>query len=1167
MAASTPVDSVLRQLEELFRNIRRPGSFHVYELKLNLLFLKTFFLCARKWSNNNNDVYIKFIVDNLAYMQKTEEKVPLRSFLFTMEDTLNKYGRDIQSLCSRSGSTVINFEYMISAVEPVLSSFRESLKSFKQKIISAYTSLSDYNSSLQSSFCAADDKLVDFIDSILHNLVHLLKLCFIHRERVHSDLVPAQIEALEDKLKFLKSLICFANLFCLDHHQANNLDHLLRTHIQSVALSAARLSYMCWCFFYKQLDEKEVRDMCTMMSELLDKRVDLQVYETCIKVLIKGVSKSSASSLQTTKMDKNIVVVREFNDSLISCLWELLLCNTTSSSFMVSVKGQMQILYEGLRFLRSILLRELQEEHMDELDGKVITVLIEAGVVICSLCVNSLDCCAMLVDINSHINLIKAQITGSGMIESLPSYQIFKGQEVGRTPGLLPSIGKIPKTHEVVVELMDEAEKVIDRLVRGSENLEIIPIVGMPGLGKTTLARRVHNHPSSLHHFHIRLWCSVSQLYNQKDLLLQMLLDDGKYSKMNEEVKIYNEDDLLQQLYQKLKGNRYLVVFDDVWDIGVWNDLRCSFPHDKKGSRILLTSRFSNVASKVGIGREPHDLRSLTDSESWELLQKKVFGKEDCPQALHGLGMEIAKNCKGLPLTVVIVAGILATIEHDGWEEVAKSLTSTIVYETDQCKNTLELSYTYLPHYLKPCLLYFGAFPEDQEIHTKKLISLWIAEEFVQNSELRILEDLAEEYLMDLIGRNLVMVSKQRSIGGVKACRVHDLLHEFCKAKSKEENFLQVLHGYDELSTFNVLPNLERLSIWSKVEHFKKSKLFCPRICSLLLFNKIEESDSLMADISFVFCIYKNLRVLDLEQIVLRHEVFPGEVESLVELRNLGVQGSMRFIPPSIANLSNLETFLVKSEFGTVSLPDTIWNMTNLRHLNIWGWNGSCYLPSENLENTSACLQNLDTFSTPEVSLDQVEIIMSKIPNVRELKIQLSEAKNQTGYCKCNTRSPLRSLESLKVLGKDLLLIHIEFSFPMTLKELVLKELCLAWSTIQLIGKLPNVEVLKFLNDSFEGDRWDLTDGGFIKLRVLKLEYLDVVEWTDTDCGDPFPCLQKLMLKGVWNLEKIPSCFESISSLEVIMVQFCNDSVKNSVLIIEEEQKSKGNEDLKIFFC
>lgn len=264
------------------------------------------------------------------------------------------------------------------------------------------------------------------------------------------------------------------------------------------------------------------------------------------------------------------------------------------------------------------------------------------------------------------------------------------------------------------------------------------------------------------------------------------------------------------------------------------------------------------MASQVG---KPHNLRSLTVTESWELLQKKVLRKEDSPEALHRLGMEIAKNCKGLPLTITIIAGVLATVEHDGWEEVAKRLTSTIVYGTDQyCKDTLELSYEHLPSYLKSCLLYFGAF-RDQEIHTQKLMWFWMAEGYLQNTESNRLEDVAEEYLMDLIGRNLIMVTKHRSIGGAKACCIHDLIHEFCKAKAKEEKFLHVLHGYDELSIFIEPPTLERLSICSNQEQFSKSRLFCPHCRSLLFFNQIEECHKTIADISFIFRIYKHLRV------------------------------------------------------------------------------------------------------------------------------------------------------------------------------------------------------------------------------------------------------------------------------------------------------------------
>ncbi|KAL3509029.1 hypothetical protein ACH5RR_028430 [Cinchona calisaya] len=618
------------------------------------------------------------------------------------------------------------------------------------------------------------------------------------------------------------------------------------------------------------------------------------------------------------------------------------------------------------------------------------------------------------------------------------------------------------------------------------------------------------------------------------------------------------------------KGNKYLIVFDDVWDLGVWNDLKFAFSNDKNGSRILFTSRFSNVASEIEIGREPHNLHSLTDGESWELLQRKVFGKEDCPQAMHELGMEIAKSCKGLPLTLVTIAGVLATVDYDGWQEVAIMFTSSMVYDTDLCKNSLQLSYEHLPHYLKPCLLYFGAFPEDREIETNKLMWLWIAEGFVPNTEPKRLEDVAEDYMMDLVSRNLVMVSKQKSMGGVKTCYIHDLLHEFCKFKAEEENFLQMLQGYDELSVFNVPPNLPRLSICSKQEHFKKSRIYAPNLSSLLFFNQVEEYGwSKMADISFVYCIYKHLRVLDLEPIWLNCKDFPNEINVLVQLRYLAIRGCIEVIPPSVANLSHLETFLVTTHYavGTVSLPETIWIMKNLRHLHIMGYSPCCF-PNCNLENSSK-LHNLDTLSILFVSSGKcLEEIVKKIPNIRQLEIKLSEAKESSGYS-LESLNQLESLESLIVSSNSFHLQHdIEYCFPSVLKELTLDYLFLPWSKISLIEELPNLEVLKLLGDSFKGTRWDMKGGGFPKLRVLWLERLDIVEWTDTDCdGDCFPCLEKLLLVGATlKLETIPSCLMSIPTLEMIKLETAkdNESLVSLVRRIEEEQRSYGNENLKI---
>ncbi|CDP20685.1 unnamed protein product [Coffea canephora] len=1152
--ASTRVDSVLHNLELLQSILEKRDSFETgfsnlredFEaLKLNLLFLKPVLLCARNWTDD-------------------QLKVRLRAFLSKIEAAVNRPGMDINSLYLRSKSA-FNLKSLVTSLKPIVSNLLGKIKSFKQEIIDIYKTLSSCSSS-ESGSCLRNCELLDFIDSVLQNLFDLLSRRYFESMEGYNSTLHAHIEALEDKLTFLKNFIGFVKILSVEQRE---LEDLL-AHIQVVALNAARLSYKC--LFYKEDQEMQNPRMCSIISEILEKisPVDPQVCATYVKILK---APKSPESLLTTETGAQIL--RDFNDSLISSLWELLWCTT---SFTVSVKDQMKRLYEGLRFLRSIL--NEPQENMNELNDKIVAVMSAAGIVIFSLFLNkvkeldvdslvvgeSADSCAMLVNTNNRVKLIVAQLRGSSISGSLPSDHSIRGQEVRRTTRFQPSRARVPMTDEFVVGFEDEAKKVINRLDRGSAKLQIVPIVGMPGLGKTTLAKKVYNSPSIRAHFHILLWSSVSQEYNMKNLLVQIL--SCVYGEVNE-LRVLNEDDLAEKLYKTLKRNRYLIVLDDVWDIRVWHGLSFSFPDDRNGSRVLITSRESNVASEVQFGVEPHNLRVLTVEESWTLLQWKVFGYPGCPQELRILGKEIATNCKGLPLTIVIIAGILSTIEDDAWGEVADSLTSTIVYATDQCKSTLELSYRHLPHYLKRCLLYFGAFREDQEIETVKLMRLWIAEGFVSaevetvpDTEPKRMADLAEEYMMDLIGRNLVMVAKRRHIGGVKTCRIHDLLHEFCKEKAKEENILQVLRGYGELSTFNEHPYLERLSIWSKAEHFKKSRLFCPQICSLLLFSQIEESDSFMADMSFVFCIYKKLRVLDLEQIFLPHKAFPREVEALVELRYLGVQGAMSSIPSTIDKLSNLETFVVIAESGTVSLPDTIWDMTKLRHLHVVGWNVSCFLPSENLENTSD-LWNLDTLSTLTVTLDdRAENIMRKIPNVRQLKIQLSAAECSAGYCNL---SHLTVIETLEVSAESLPSNPVEFSFPLHLKELVLGGLHLPWSKISAIEELPDLEVLTLLGESFAGERWELTPGGFPKLMCLGLENLDVVEWEDaTGSGDALPCLQKLTLIGVLELETVPSCLRRDAPLVEIEVRDCKDSLKALVHEIGEEQEAWGNAGLKI---
>ncbi|XP_027166133.1 putative late blight resistance protein homolog R1B-14 [Coffea eugenioides] len=1115
---------------------------------LNITFLRTFVMCARNWSYSS-DFHLE--------SENVGNKVSLPSFLSCIEDTVHKYEEDIHSLYLMLESDARGIR---DVGDEVVFKFLKQIKSFKQEIIQVYFTLAS-SRSLESNSCMPVDELMEFIDRILRNLADLttIDLCIVEMDPQ----VSVQVQALEAKLTFLKSFIPFAKL-----RGTVNIPALLLAHFEVVALNAACLSYMCSCW-----DDAFCNpEFCSMIYEQQQKimPIDFQVYEIYMEVLR---ATRSSKSLHNRIMDKQIL--NNFSDSLINCLWKLLCC---SSSFMDSLKDEMRILYAGLRFLRSIL-RE-QQEKRDEQNETIVALLSEAGIIICSPSLNrakegevsfsesteALACYDTLANTNIRIKHFKDQISGSSIIESVPSFHSLRATEVSKTSGRMLSKGKMPITHEVMVGLDDEAAKVIERLIWGTKQVEIVPIVGMAGVGKTTLAKKVYNDSSVICNFHIRLWCTVSQEFNMKSLLIQILCSDAKHSRMDDDFQ-KDEHALLEMFRKKLLKNRYLVVFDDVWDTGAWHELGIAFPDDKNGSRIIFTSRSSNVASQVQCGGEPHYLHPLSEKKSFELLQKKVFGKEDCPQALHELGTEIAKKCKGLPLAIVVVAGVLATIEHDicVWEQFAESLTSTTVSGAEQFKKSMELSYEHLPYHLKACLLYFAAFREDEKIGAKKLTSLWIAEGFVEIIEGKRSEDIAEEYLMDLIHRNLVMVSQSRSIGGVKTCYIHDLILQFCKTEAKEEKFLQVLQGYDELSTFNVPPNLPRLSICSSEEDFIKSKLFCPDLDTLLFFNATPGFKFGLLNISF-FCIYKHLNVLNLEDINLMLKELTTEVESLLCLRYLALRTAqpMEFIPPSIAKLSHLETFRLNS-YATVSLPDSIWNMKKLRHVRVRRKCIILFSSNDNVVENLSTLPNLDTLSSLCLHLDQeAENILRRIPNIRRLKIFNHGGQNRV----CCNMSRLVCLESLTLDGDGFSgsREHVELSFPMNLKKLSLCNLGLPCRKMSLIEQLPNLEVLKLRDQSIDGKKWELMEGGFPKLRVLTLECVEVVEWTETDpdSEDYFPCLQQLKLDGISNLEMMPSCLGRISTLETIEMEDCGDGVKSSVREIEDAQKNYGNEKLKI---
>ncbi|KAL0284068.1 UNVERIFIED_CONTAM: putative disease resistance protein [Sesamum radiatum] len=267
-----------------------------------------------------------------------------------------------------------------------------------------------------------------------------------------------------------------------------------------------------------------------------------------------------------------------------------------------------------------------------------------------------------------------------------------------------------------IVGLDDEADKIIKYLNEDSKELEVISIIGMPGLGKTTLALKIYRDPRIQYEFPTIIWVYVSEEYNKKDIFLTIL---KKFTQQDMSRK--SEEELAQQVKGYLSTGKFLIIMDDVWTVDAWDQIEAAMPKSNRYGKILITSRYENVAWRANRDRLPHRLRFLNQDESWELLQLEVFGKEGvCPPELEITGKLIAEQCDGLPLAIVVIGGILVdklssvTDTKMEWKKVSDSV-QTYISNDDKNKrmeNIISLSYNKLPYELRDCFLYLGMFPE-----------------------------------------------------------------------------------------------------------------------------------------------------------------------------------------------------------------------------------------------------------------------------------------------------------------------------------------------------------------------------------------------------------------------------------------------------------------------
>ncbi|XP_019172709.1 PREDICTED: putative late blight resistance protein homolog R1A-4 [Ipomoea nil] len=341
----------------------------------------------------------------------------------------------------------------------------------------------------------------------------------------------------------------------------------------------------------------------------------------------------------------------------------------------------------------------------------------------------------------------------------------------GSSRGLLMPGGRMVGRHHDCTVIKDQ--------LFSSEELKVISIVGMVGIGKTTVAKNVYEDPSVASHFDVRGWVTIPQDYD-KSRMLSDLLQSITPAERNVINKRGTPDELEMQVRECLRRWRYLIVLDNVLSNQTWTDIIQCLPDYCRGSCILLTTSHLNRYNYQN--KYIHNMTLLNPKESWELFCNILSIEEHLAPKFEKIRNRVVEKCDGLPQLIVEVAKRLSKCNNiqQGWKKIEKELESLGLLD----RNALSVSYNMLPHHVKVCFLYFGVFPKRKRILVKMLIRLWIAEGFVEPLK-HELEDQAYEYLQELIDRSLLLIEDRSCNGKIKTCRAHSALHSFCVGEAQ----------------------------------------------------------------------------------------------------------------------------------------------------------------------------------------------------------------------------------------------------------------------------------------------------------------------------------------------------------------------------------------------
>ncbi|XP_021753441.1 putative disease resistance protein At1g50180 [Chenopodium quinoa] len=792
----------------------------------------------------------------------------------------------------------------------------------------------------------------------------------------------------------------------------------------------------------------------------------------------------------------------------------------------------------------------------------------------------------LIHEIGSEIDSLKQKI--SFLTSKLHTYDIKLTMGESSSSWLLrKKITFKGSVKENIIGRDKDMDEVVGKLTKKEGT--VVSICGDAGVGKTFLAKKIFDKKEIRKHFEAFAWAYVSSPCQssavQQDLLSSLT------SKSKEQISQMTDDELKTELLKVLRKSKCFIVLDGVWGNEVWDRLKKSFPFASldNGSKLLITNQLEEVAEHVDPRAYICRLEPLDANQSKQLLEEKLKIVENNPPDKsdqtdpRGIKDNVLKFCKGLPLLISVLGGVLATKKTlKDWEDVNKYISSYLTEDHQQVpswKRILELSYYDLPFQLKPSFLYLGYFPTNLEIPAKKIIRLWEAEGLVSSSDDETsedtLEDVAEHCLAELVERSLVQVGSRGLTGKVKTFLVHNLMRDLCMTKATQGNLLSIVKVGSEENQAEGKSSKSRKASKLEKKKFRRLAIYysgkssdklpgdydqARHIRSLLFFNTLSSDDVLIPLKGLLlrkaFNRYKLLRVLDIENIEMHS--LPDEVGFLIHLRYLSIRGSwVSSLPSSIKNLRCLQTLDLRVlSFVHVRIPDVLWKLERLLHL---------YLPSKlfNLRHEAANLQlkglrsleTLSNFGNKCRAEDVVELYnlrrffssdflsddnsikpllspTSKLKHLERVSLKL-EGHILKGYSQTLAS---RRLRKLWVRGEVEQPIK-DIKFPEKLTRLSLHYTKFQSDPMEVLEKLISLKKLSLKHDSYTGVDMKCSSFYFKELEYLTLKGLESLNVWIVE-AKAMPKLSHLKINGCQKLEVLPDGLRFVENLQELAISF-----------------------------